>query len=424
MDKDKTTILEDSESNQEKKEPKSEEKKTLLETQIQSQSSQNVEEKKPTLLYLVIGTLLVAIIVMGYFLFFTDKGKNKVSGLNQIRQQQELTQQVQEMESTIKENEDIIFSNAEEYKEKSGEEALGINILNLNEDEKKLLKEKIKNEQDISKKALLKEILEKNNEIQELKAKITEIEALLPKPHIVVKGENHYQIAMDFLINEKGLDKKKAMNLVERTAVYDQLVPGFRVWNFYTGDAYGTSVTQGTANISPNTLIRRAKKELVDARDEAISQRDQLTEDIKLLEDKRAKLIGHLDSLSQEKENLIDQVGDLNFQVNSLAFIVDSYGNLKKNGIIKGAALFRSAKLQDVSPENFSKTIDLRSQNQINFSATELGLGKIKKIILYPKFYKEGSDFKIEISDDKQNAIITILTTNKFKNERIVISVR
>jgi hypothetical protein len=409
MDEEKTTVLEPTERPDTQEIPPV--KKTKSETQ------------KNMIMYIIIGLLVVVLVVTAYFLFFRSKGEVLSEGAAQIRQMQEMTQEVQQLESDVKEKQDEIFSLVDDYKEKTGEVTLGVNALDLGENEKKILEQRIKEEKDVSVKSLLEEILEKNNEIRDLNAKIAEIEALLPKPHIVVRGETHYQVAMDFLMNEKGVEKKRALELVERTALFDQLVPGFKVWNFYTGDAYGSSVTQGTAGISPNTLIRRAKKELVDARDEAISQRDQLAEDIKTLEEKRSQLINHVDSLSKEKDSLIGQVSELNVEVNSLFYLLDSQNNLKKKGVLKGGFL-KSTKLRDVSPEYFTTSIDMRTQTQIVFSAEDLGLRKIKSVTLYPKFYNEGTDYKIEMSGDNRTAIVSILDTRKFKNERIVLSVK
>lgn len=409
MEEEKTTVLEPAER------PDTQEIPPVKKTKL------GIPKDMP--MYIIIGILVVALLVMAYFLFFQSKGEISSEGAAQIRQMQEMTQEVQQLESDVKEKKDEIFSLVDEYKDKTGEPSLGVNVLELSENEKKILEQRISEEKDISVKSLLEEILEKNNEIRELNAKIAEIEALLPKPHLVVRGDNHYKVAMDFLMNEKGVEKKRALELVERTALFDELVPGFKVWNFYTGDAYGSSVTQGTASISPNTLIRRARKKLVDARDEAISQRDKLAEDIKTLEEKRGQLIGHVDSLTQEKASLIGQVSELNVEVNSLFYLLDSQSNLKKKGVLKGGFL-KSTKLRDVSPEFFTTSIDMRTQTQIVFSAKDLGLRKIKKVILYPKFYNEGTDYKIEMSGDNQTAIVTILDTLKFKNERIVISVK
>ncbi|NIM17584.1 MAG: hypothetical protein GTO45_36685 [Candidatus Aminicenantes bacterium] len=444
MDEEKTTIIEQPDEGKEKKEENQEIEKTKLEkssTEFETRAftaeslpqqqpepepaettgRNDVLKKKMTALSVFVGLLIVALIVMAYFLIF--KGKSRIDGSAQIRQMQELTQKVQEMEADVKEKEDEIFDLTEEVKEKTGLESLGVNTLDLSDQEREILEKRIKEEKDVSVKSLLEDILEKNEEIRELKAKIAEIEKLLPIPHIVKSGENHYMIAMDFLIYEKKVEKKKAMKLVERTALFDELVPGFKVWNFYTGDEYGTSVTQGTARISPNTLIRRAKKKLVDARDEAIAERDKLGEDIKVLEEKRKEIIEQVDSLTQEKVSLIVKVSELNVQVNSLFYLLDSQKNLRKKGILKRGFL-RSTKLRDVSPEFFSRSVDLRSRNQITISASELGLKKIKKITLYPKFLRVGTNYKIEIALDKQTAVLTILKPAKFKNERIVIAVK
>lgn len=404
-------------------------KPTLTANQTQNYSPTNEfndipKPKKPTGLYILIIILFLALLVMAYFTFLKPKTPTLATEAStQIRQQQELAQQVDSMESQVKQKQDQMFTLIDDYKNKSGEQAVVVNPLNLTPQEKELLEKKISEEKDVSIKSLLEEILEKDNEIKDLKSQIKEIEALLPVPHIVKEGESHYKIAMDFLLNEKKVEKDRAMKLIDRAALYDSLIPGFKVWNFYTGEEYGTSVSQGSASVSPNTITRTIKKKLVDARDQAISERDTLALDIKELEKKKDAIIQQLEMLSKEKEQLIDKVSELNQQVNSLFFLVDSQSNLKKKGILEKRFL-GSTKLRDVSPGYFSKSIDLRTDTVIPFSASDLGLSKIKEVILYPKFYKEGTDFKIEITDDKLSASITILDVAKFKNERIVVSVK
>lgn len=392
-----------------------EEKTTIIESEKPAPKT-----KKSPLGIIIAVIVVIAALGLGYFLFFKHKPLDEAAA--KIQEMQELTQKIQGLETDMKMKQDDIFSLMNQYKEKTGQPFLGVNPLNLNEDEKKLLEQKIKEEKDVSIKSLLEEINDKNDEIRDLQEKIKEIEALLPVPHIVKAGETHQQIAMDFLVREKNMDKKQAEELVERTALYDMLVPGFKVYNFYTGDEYGTSVTQGTAPISPNTIVRQAKKKLIDARDEAISQRDKLSEDIKTLEEKRAELIQQLDMLANEKANLINTVSELNVQVNSLYYLVDTEDNLKKKGILKGGFL-RTTKLRDVSPEYFVTSMDLRTNTEIIITASALGINKIGSITLFPKLYKEGTDFKIEISADKKTALLTFLDIGKFKNERLVVSI-
>jgi len=387
-----------------------------------------VKKKSKTGLFIFILLLIVAIGVASYFVFF-KKGTGGTGSSAEIQKMQDLTQEVQGLETQVKQNESDIYKNMAEYKEKSGGQSLNVNALNLNEEEKKLLQDRIAKEQDVSIKSLLQDILDKNKEIQDLKDKITEIEKQLPVPHIVKKGESHEKIAIDFLVNEKGLDKKKAKELADRALLMDKLIPGFKVYNFFNGEEYGTAVTQGTAPISPTSLVRREKKVLVDARDEAISQRDQLqlTVDdlqtlIKELETKRDEILNQIEILNKEKEGLVSKVGELSEEVNSLYYLADTEKNLKDKDILKGGFL-KSTKLKDVSPEHFKSSTDLRTNPQITITASELGIDKIKSISIFPKFYNEGTDYRINIAVDKATATIIILTPEKFKGERLVISV-
>jgi predicted nuclease with TOPRIM domain len=301
--------------------------------------------------------------------------------------------------------------------------------MNLSPEQKKILEEKIKNEKDVSIKSLLQDILDKNNDIQNLNARLQELEAMLPKPHLVEKGENHYQIAMNFLLNEKGVDKTRAMELVERTALFEPIVPGFKVWNFYAEDEYGTFITQGTAPISPNQIQRKVKKELVDAKDKAISEKDQLQSDITEMEARRNELISQLDLLNQEKQNMLVKMGDLDLQnqelqtkLNSVFYALDLNKNLIQKGIIKGGFL-RSTKLQKVDFEMFNQSLDLRGDAKITISAATYMLSKIKDVTIYPGYFKIDVDYSVKYDENNQNVTISILDVKKFKSEKIAIAI-
>jgi hypothetical protein len=382
----------------------------------------NLEEKKPKSTVWMVAALVVTLGLMGYFLFFTGEGETGNS--TQIGQMKELTRQVRTLESGVKAKENEIFTLVQEYRKKTGgSQSLGFNPAELDHETQELLKQRIKAEKEVSVKALLREILEKSSDIRELKIKIANIENRLPAPHLVQKGENHYQVALNFLLEEKGVDKEQAVELLERTALFDELAEGFKVWNFYDGEVYGTAVTQGNAEISPNMLIHLAKKKLSDARDQAVAQRDKLAEDIKSLEENRVQVDLQLDALTQEKARLASRVDDLDQRLNSLYYLVDSQQNLKKRGILKNAFL-RSTRLNDPSPEHFSRSMDLRSKNQLVISAVELGIKRIKDVSLYPRIYKAGTNYKVEMTADKRYALLTLLEKDRFKNERLVIAVR
>ena len=386
----------------------------------------SVTEKKSKKIYYVIGALALVILVLAYFVIKAPAGA-KVSP--KMKQMEETVQQIQQLESSIQEKQNEVFSVLNEYKKKTGEDLPEVNIMNLSPEQKKVLEEKIKNEKDVSIKSLLQDILDKNSDIQNLNARVQELETLLPKPHMVEKGENHYQIAMEFLLNEKGVDKARAMELVERTALFEPIVPGFKIWNFYAEDEYGTFITQGTAPISPNQIQRKVKKELVDAKDKAIAEKDKLQSDIDEMETRRAELISQLDLLNQEKQSMLTKMSDLNDQnqemqtaLNSVYFALDLRKNLNEKGVIKGGFL-RSTKLQKVDTAMFDKSLDLRGDPKIAVAAASFQLGKIKDITIFPSYFKLDTDYKVEFDEARQNATITLIDVKKFMSEKIAIAI-
>jgi len=395
---------------------------TQEQSQVPFQPSE--PEKKSKKFYYVIGALALIIVVLAYFALKGPAGP-KISP--KMKQMEETVQQIQQLEASIQEKQNEVFSILGEYKKKTGEDLPEVNIMNLSPEQKKVLEEKIKNEKDVSIKSLLQDILDKNSDIQNLNARVQELETLLPKPHLVEKGENHYQIAMNFLLNEKGVDKARAMELVERTALFEPIVPGFKIWNFYAEDEYGTFITQGTAPISPNQIQRKVKKALVDAKDRAIAEKDKLQSDITEMEARRTELISQLDLLNQEKQGMLVKMSDLNEQnlemqtaLNSVYFALGPRKSLTEKGIIKGGFL-RATKLQKVDAALFDRSLDLRGDPRIIVNASELLLTQIKDATIYPSYFKAGVDYKVEFDETRQNATITFLDPRKFMSEKIAI---
>ena len=393
-----------------------------------------IGKKRTRLLYIFIISLTVFVLAIVYFLI-PDIFRDRQSVSPQIRQMRELTAQVGKLETGLKEKENEFSDLLKKYYEQTGEKLPNLRALGLSEEQQKILEDKIKNQGDVSIKELLNDILYKNEEISGIKETIKKYEALLPRPHIVVPGENHYVIAMNFLINEKGIEMKKANWLVQRTVLFDPLIQDFKVWNFYSeeGNEFGTFVTQGDAPISPNELSRKAKKQLIDARDSAISEKDRLAAEIKILEKTRENINSEVENLRDEKEDLIEQLKNLSAinekmkgemqAINSLYYGVKLERDLKKEGILKSVFL-GSPKLKEIPPHYFNQAIDLRTKKIIEISAQQFELRQINGITLYPRYYNMDKDYKVEILENKQKAILTILAVAKLKNERVIISVK
>jgi LysM repeat protein len=131
-------------------------------------------------------------------------------------------------------------------------------------EEKDLLRAMFKEEKNISYDGLLKNIIEKNNEIASLSEKITGLEAKLPKPYEIKKGDTHYALVKDFLMTNYDMDRKQVREIAWKTAMVDNILPGNKVWMVYADSILATYVTQGTAKVAPMTVQVLAKKQLLE----------------------------------------------------------------------------------------------------------------------------------------------------------------
>ena len=391
-----------------------------------------ISVKKTRFLYFFIISFAIIILIIFYF-FIPNMLGNRENSTTQLRQMRRLVSQIGRLETEVQKKRKALLNFLKEYGNKTGKPLPSLSALGLSNEEKEGLKEKIVRTNDIDTKELIKKILDKDIEISEIEGEINRYDTLLPTPYIVIGQEAHYEIAMDFLVNKKKVEKDEALRMIERVALFDPLKPGFRVWNFYSGGGFVTFITQGTAEISPNEHRRLAKQFLINARDKATVEVERLTEEIKLIGTKREKIISEVMQLRKEKKQLEEQLTNLSGKniemqriINSLFYMVDKEDNLIKKSVIKrgGFLGLGSLKLKRVPLEKFKEKIDLRIKKIIEIYAGQFNLSEINGITLYPKFYKKDVDYKIEIEKNKQKAVLTILAGEKFKTGRIVISVK
>lgn len=377
------------------------------------------ENKSSRSTFIFVMVSLICLAIMAYFVFTTGDADAKRSSMGKM---QKMTQKVKSMESESTKKQAEIIELVDQYNNKPGKKLLALDTMELTNAERDQLEKLIQRESDVSAKTLLQEILRRKERITELKDMIARIEDQLPAPHIAHKGDSHYGIAFTYLVEQRGLTKEEAEKAIAKVALFEELAEGFKIWNFYTGDEYGTSVTQGDAKVSPNVFVHRAKKVLIADRDKALSQRDKLAGDIKVIEEKQRETDAQVTLLSNENQSLASRVDQLNEKVNSLFYRLDSKENLKKKGIIKSGFL-KSAKLKDVSLDNFNRSLDLNNDDQLVISAADLGVEKIKNVVLYPRFYKKNKNYKILITPNKKHALLTLLNKDQYKSERVVIAV-
>ncbi len=301
--------------------------------------------------------------------------------------------------------------------------------LQLTDEQKKALEERIKNEKNSSYQALLQEVLDKDKEIKDLNTKLAKLKADLPRPDVARPNDSHYGMSMRFL-KKKGVPEAEAKKLVSRVAILDKLAPGFEVYHFYANGTYGTWVAQGKAKISPNDLMRQEREKVEGERDEAVAQNEKLQEEVTDLESQKKKIEEEITTLQGERSNLIeertklqsDNAGQL-AKLNSLHYVVGKRDTLKTEGVIEIPVFAKDRAGKNWRDEVFTQSLDLRSAKTITIKAADLGLKKIGKVNVVPGSYLKDEHYKLTISEDKQTATIELITVSRFKNDKVVFAV-
>ena len=301
--------------------------------------------------------------------------------------------------------------------------------MQLTDEQKKVLEDRIKNEKNSSYQALLQEVIDKDKSIKDLDSKLAKLKAELPKPDIARPGDSHYGLAIRFL-RKKGLSEAEAKKLVSRVNIMERLAPGFEVYHFYANGVYGTWVSQGRASISPSDLIRQDREKIEGERDEAVAQSEKLQEDVQDLQDQKQKIQEEIAGLQTERANLIEEQTKLQASnatqlasLNSLHYVVGNRATLKEQGIIEIPIFAKDRAGKNWRDDVFTQSLDLRSGHTIIIKASELGLKKIGKVNVVPGSYIKDEHYKLTISEDKQTATIDLLTPARFKNDKVVFAV-
>ena len=301
--------------------------------------------------------------------------------------------------------------------------------LQLTEPQKVALEARIKAEKNSSYQALLQEVLDKDKEIQELNGKMSKLRAVLPRPELAKENDSHYGMAMRFL-KKRGVHEDKAKQLISRVLIMDKLAPGFEVYHFYSNGVYGSWVTQGKAAVSPTELQADAKAKLEGERDTATAQGDKLREELADLNAQKEKISAEVAGLQTEKTNMIKELEGLSAtneaqkaKLNSLHFVVGERKSLENKGIIVVPVFAKDRAGANWADSVFTKAMDLRSQDTLIISASELGMTSIGKISVIPGSLQKDKHYSVSYTEDKRVATIKILNKERFRNEKVVFAV-
>ena len=300
--------------------------------------------------------------------------------------------------------------------------------LQLTEEQKLALEERIKAEKNSSYQALLQDVLDKDKEIKTLNEKIGQLRAVLPRPDVAKTNDSHYGMAMRFL-RKKGVPEEKARQLISRVLIMDKMAPGFEVYHFYSHGVYGSWVSQGRAAISPTALQAEEKAKTEGERDLANEKSQKLQEEVADLNAQKEKITADIDALRTEKTNMIKEMESLSAtneaqkaRLNSLHYLVGNRKTLEKDGVIVVPVFAKDRAGTSWSDGVFTQSLDLRSSDSITFTAADAGLQKIGKVSVIPGSLEKDKHYTLTISEDKSAATVKILTKDRFRNEKVVFA--
>jgi hypothetical protein len=375
---------------------------------------------------LIVSIIVVVLVVVVLVFHFLSRRQP-----TEVKNFQELVMHVDKLNGQISERETRIMDLVRKYNQSHPDAAFdttGISAMGLSPEQAQVLSQRVSQEKDISYRGMLQEVINLNGQMDRLNQEMMELRSKLPAPYTVKQGDSHFKVCLEFL-TEKGVPEDEAAKLIEQTSLTTELLPGFEVWNYYNDGVFGSFVTQGAARISPNALARSTKRRIDTERQNLIQARNQKEQEVKDLETRKSELQDQLRSLDEERKNMMGQMAEmaqknetLAKQLNTVFYSVNTLKEYGKMGALRKPTLgkWETADLEKIPNPS---QLDLRADNRITVNAGAVGIGRISRILLFPRSYDEGNDFKVVISEDRQSASIVLLKPDKFKLAKLAIAV-
>lgn len=291
---------------------------------------------------------------------------------------------------------------------------------------------------------LKKQLSERESKVNELSKQLDQLREQMPEPTAVQAGDTHWGISYDFLTKKEGLDSETAKRELASVALFDPVLEGNRIWNFYDGSTFGSFVTQNDARVSPGALARAEKRDF----DEAKKERDQLSSRVAALEDDLSEqqaelerrvgdlkarletkngevdsLRSYIDSTLQQETLLRNQVADLTERLSSVYYDAGTEASLRAEGKVKSSWI-GGPKLGDaLDSEDFEQRVDLRESDGVELTAEDLGVPRIENVEVLPSYWKRGEDYRVSVTDDGTSATVTLLNKDQFRLRTLLLLV-
>ncbi|RPH93546.1 hypothetical protein EHM69_10045 [candidate division KSB1 bacterium] len=375
---------------------------------------------------LIVSIIVVVLVVVVLVFHFLSRRQP-----TEVKNFQELVLRVDKLNTQISDREGKIMDLVRKYNTSHQDgsfDTTAISSLGMTAEQAETLAKRVQQEKDVSYRGLLQEVITLNGQMDQLNQELLDVRSKLPAPYTVKQGDSHFKVCLEFLL-EKGVLEEDAVKMIEQTSLTAELLPGFEVWSYYNEGVFGSFVTQGTARLSPNALARSTKRRIDTERQNLIQARNQKEQEVKDLETRRAELQDQIRSLDEERKTAMAQMTEMSLknetlarQMNSVTYVTGTLKELSKQGLIRKPTLGKW-ETSDLDKMQNPNSLDLRADNRITLAASALGVGRIGKVLLFPRSYVENTDYKVVLSEDKQTATVVLQKTEKFQFTKLVIAV-
>ena len=305
--------------------------------------------------------------------------------------------------------------------------------------EQGVLNKLFEEEQNVSYRGLLSQIIVDRDRIQDYQDRIASLEERLPRDTVTVaRGDTHYRIAIRYLAEKHGMSEEVAAEKIRQINLDDDILPGYKVWLFYQPetDIFASWVHRGDAKHDPLAVQWAKRRRMISERDEAVAKVAGL-EDRKLklegeilgletsvldLEARRANLEKQISQVTSERDTQqeIAQVRESEIERinNSLFYYASTEADLKDKRV---EGWFN--RLKDIKGVEYNEYLDLRASTAITFAPGDFGLKKIDKVAMLPKHFKPGVDYTVQIASNG-DATIEILQPQMFRGQKVLFSIK
>lgn len=308
----------------------------------------------------------------------------------------------------------------------------------LSPKEQDVLNQLFEQEQNVSYRGLLSQIIADRDQIQEYQARIASLESKLPQDTVTVaRGDSHYRIALKYLKEKHGLPDDKANDLIKQINLDDDVISGHKVWLYFDKDKdlFASWVHKGEAKQAPLAVQWAKRRQLVSERDQAVAR-------VASLEDRRTQLEGEIERLTGDVTGLQSRKAELESQIasvtgqrdeqekiaearqseierinNSMFYFASTERALKDKRIVKSFN-----RIKDIKGVEYSEYLDLRASKEIRFEPKEFGVQKITRVALLPKYFRPGVDYEVEIASNGE-AKVEILQPQVFKGQKVLFAI-